>query len=739
MAIFKNHAGDKVQALATAIKIGLQTQGNDIATATTAKNLASFESLNDADRGAVETSLENAAEFVRQMAGSVKGFEAFDETGSVTTDASMQAAAIAAAASADPSTYAQAALTSKAQPGQDVVVIEPELSGANGAIDSTDQVANESYDERNLQDFAHYSVVYNLQASRQDAFGEAFFPTVTVSPDQGGLDINVQSLMVFKEVRHQLTGRAADFKKRNLIDGFVDYTLLADEDTKVVPFKAGDSSNADKFVASALVAAYNVNVAGVAVATAPLAVGKEIDLLGLSSNPALIGAGVMDNTDALDARMALSAIYVDTVGDASKPAVKFSTANLARSQFQKTPEGNYREMGLQFTTRDIIIDKNTKAVDGSAIAEFAAIGTNNYVVRAAADVSGIANLEFGNVIVYTGALRVVEIRDAAGNSVDLTTGAGKTVADAVAASHIVGYDLEARRTNSNRRSRGTLVDTTYNVERYSIPLGSPLSIPRPVSSARDAADLKTLIAATRIRNSNDAVTTLLNYADTLRAYVRGPKFNDAVPGIMGAGRHFVTPFYEEHELDLLEATNSIRSMDRAADVSGAITNALRDIVYRMARDSKYIPALSALSGGAEETASVIVGTDPVLERHLIVGGDTRTFGEAFKDFAIVSSYDRRMRGTIFVTLSHKGANAPDPLTFGCMAWMPELTSAVDMTRNGALSREVMVQPRKLHVPLLPILAKVTVKNLSAVLADKTEAPAVADPSDGSWVTGISYP
>ncbi len=738
MGIFSKKSNDKVQGLALGVRTALANQGNDISSASTARNVASFESLNAADRGNVEQSLESAAELIRNVAQNM-GMEAFDETGAgeaVATDASLQAAAIAAVASQDPAEYARVASTSKAQPGQDVVVIEPELSGANGAVDAVDAVANESYDERNLTDFSHYSVVYNLQASRQDAFGEAFFPTVTVSPDQGGLDITVQQLSVYKEFRHALTGRAADFKKRNLIDGFVDYTLLNDEDTRVVPFVAADASNADKFVAAAKVAPYAVNVAGVSISTAPYAVGQEIDILGLSSHPSLIGAGVMDNTDALDARMALSAIYVDAGTGA---AIKFSTANLARSQFQKTPEGNYREMGLQFTTRDIVIDKNTKAVDGAAVTELAAVATNNWIVRVGVDMSGLANLEFGNVNVHSGKLRVIEIRDAAGNAVDITAGAGKTLADAVAAMPVIGYDLEARRTNSNRRTRGTLVDTTYITERYAIPLGSPLSIPRPTSAARDAADLKTLITATRIRNSNDAVTTLLNHSDTLRAYVRGPKFQDSVPAIMGAGRHYVTAFYEEHDLDMADATNSIRSQDRAADVSGALVNALRDIAYRMVRDSKYVPALQALSGGTEESPVLLIGTDPVIARHLMVAGDTRTFGETFKDFTVVASNDRRMRNKIFVTLTRKGAQAPDALTYGCMAWMPELTSAIDMTRNGAISREVMVQPRKLHVPMLPVLACVNVSNLSLALAEKTEAPVTSTATGGDWANGIVYP
>ena len=749
MSILKN-SGRKETFLAVAqgIRNQLAVAGGQISNANSAKQVASLESLSDADRDVIDTNVQQTIDVLRDVysaeshEGSIHDLVG-QNTGSLYDNASMQAGALAAIASSAPSTFARSALTSRAQVGTKdggpVTVIEPELSGQYGSVDYSPDVhpALESYDERNLTEFSHYAVTFNMAASRQDAFGEAFFPTVTVSPDQGGVDITIQNMSTMREYRHAATGRAADFKKRNLIDAFVDHTLLADEDTKIVPFRASDNSNASMFIAAGLVAAYNVNVAGVSVPTAPYKIGEEIDILGLSSHPSLIAGGVLNNTDSVDTRLAISAIYVDT-GTVGEPAVKFSLVNLPRVQFNKSVEGQHRDVTLQFTTRDLVVDATTRAVDGTALTAFAAIVSNNYLVRLAVDVMGTGNLENGNVLVNATKLRVVEIRNQAGDLIDTTTGAGATIATAIAGCTVAGYDLEARRTNSNRRTNGILLDTSFFTERFAIPLGSPISVPRPVNAERDASDLKGLIATARARNSNDAVTTLFNYADTLKAFVRGPRFPDTTPGIIGSGRHYVTPFYEEHELDVLDALNSTKSHEKAADVSAAIVNGLRDILFRMTRDSKFPAALQVLNGGVDEKPMALIGTDYTIAQHLMVSGDNRTFGDLFKDFEVVHSSDRRMRNTIFLTIKRRNAAAPDPLSFGCMGWMPELTSAVDMTRGGALSREVMVQPRKLHIPLTPILAKVTVTNLELALAQKVGTPAEHTITT-DWADGIVYP
>ncbi len=71
-----------------------------------------------------------------------------------------------------------------------------------------------------------------------------------------------------------------------------------------------------------------------------------------------------------------------------------------------------------------------------------------------------------------------------------------------------------------------------------------------------------------------------------------------------------------------------------------------------------------------------------------------------------------------MTFVRDGQAGPDPLSFGFMAWMPELATSLPMTREGALVNEVMVQPRYLHINTCPILMLIKVKNLGTAVAGK---------------------
>jgi hypothetical protein len=218
------------------------------------------------------------------------------------------------------------------------------------------------------------------------------------------------------------------------------------------------------------------------------------------------------------------------------------------------------------------------------------------------------------------------------------------------------------------------------------------------------------------------VTRLLNYAETLKTYVTSASRKGAVANIEGMGRYLVKPFFEEVTLNLVDKINSIRDMDRAQDVTALLVNQIRDVAYRMYSESGYQPALNASPVGSQQ-ARLLIGTDIVLQRHLMVTGDSRTFGIAFPDYKIVSTFDKRMQGKIILTLTRDGSQeGPDPLSFGTHAWIPELASSVQVNRDGATYPEAMVQPRNLHVNHLPIMAVINVEGLEEALTAKTTAP-----------------
>lgn len=732
----KNRATDPVRALVQSIETAINNNGGALVTADNTKHIVSFESLSDRDYQVLEQATNGITDTLTQdfISCGLEAFNANTVAGARARDIALSAGAIAALASGNPIEYARRACSMEslvAPRGGSIVEYSRE------GTDYRDEVASqEAFDERELAKFMPYSIAFNVFASRQDEFSEKFFPTTVVTPDQAGIDVSVARVMVFNEVKHALTGKPVDFAKKSLINAAVDHTILQDQSTKLVPYRNPDDSTAANFIVEASHPGSVVKIAGVDVQTAPLALGPAINILGLSQYTPLIGAGVYDNTDSVDTNAGIDALYL--IPAAGKLAVKFATVNAPRSSFVKSQEGNNREMTLTFKAEGLILNKDTKAIDGSAVTEIAAIVTNDWTVRVEVLVNGTLNVETGNLQVYAAPLKVTSIHAADGTEQSLTAGASGTLAGALAAMSFAGYDLRAARTNSNRRTRGLLLDTTHEVARYSIPLGAPISVSAPATGTEDASDLKALIAAARQRNSNNAVTQLFAYAAQLEAYTKGPKLPGVLAPVPGMGRYLVQPFFEKHTLDLEASINSVKSHEKAADVSAVLINACRDLAYRMYRDSRIQAALDQLNGGSGEAPTLIVGTDQVLIRHLQLPGDTRTFGTVFDSAEVVASQDARMRNTIVLTFGRKNADGPDPLSFGCHAWMPELTSTMPVNRNGATVKETMVQPRTLHFNSLPVMAVINVLNLSKVLADKIATPIADADATNPYLTGFTF-
>jgi hypothetical protein len=576
--------------------------------------------------------------------------------------------------------------------------------------------ALEAYDEKENKNAVIYSVAYNLQAARQDEFGEAFFPTVVVTPDQVGFTVSIRLIQVYNEVRRQVTGAVDKFQKRNIIQAVIDPTILRNDQTKIVPVHRAES--AANFVAAGTLAPRTVLLEGESITTSALAVGKKFSLLGISQTEALLETGLQDSTDSIDTAVALEAIYV-LIGD---NVVKFNTLRLPLATFTYSVQGNYRLMNLAFTTDSLLVDKDTKDVAGAALAELAALTAAEAEVRLSVSLSGSVNLELADTTVFASDMTVFSVTDNGGASLDPLTGAGKALADLFIGAKVIGYDLDARRTNVNRRQRGQLLDTTFYNQVYAVPLRSPITVPRPltIGDANDSSDLAALITATHIRTSNAAVEELLRVQDVLAEFV-GKTTNDGeTPEILGVARFLVKPFFEYGLVKVDEVVDSLKSHERAADIQAVLVNKLRDMAYRMYRDSGYKAAADALAGGMSQVPTVIIGTDPVLSRYLTVTGDLRTLGNDF-NVKIVSTLNKRMTGKIVMSFGEFGAGkdgVPNPMHFGNMAWKPELTLVLPLHRNGANSKELTVQPSFLHVTNLPIMAALDVTGIEDIVASK---------------------
>lgn len=611
-----------------------------------------------------------------------------------------------------------------------------------GAEDTSSKrsLAFETYDPRNNRDVASSSMIYNLQSARQDVFGETLFPTITVSPEQSGLSVTARINSVLGDIKRNTNGTVTPFVKQNIIRALADATILKNDSTRITPVVRANS--AQYFVNPAIVAPADLLVEGEAITTAPLAVGKRLGLLEVSQTDTLLANGVMDITDTIEGAVSLTNLYMTVAtpavaaaaaigvfgqpgyvpavvaAPAATDVVRLNVQNLPFSNFTGSVQDNISKFTLAFDTKSVLIDLNTKQNDGSALVALAPIVAGSYQVRLGVVMTGDINIELGGTAVYFNALEVVSVHDQAGNNLSLTVGTGKQIADLFVAAKIEGYDLLAYRSNLNRRERGQLIDTTFVTQQYRINLRSPITALRPVSSDNtDNSDaLSALIVATHIRTSNAAVTELLRAATLLSQYVAQALPGVAGPDVLGVGRHLVIPTYRSYVFNAQVEVASLNSSQVATDLQNALVNRIRDMAYGMYRDSQYQAASASQNGGLAKIPTVIIATDPVTSRYLTINADFNTLGNEF-DIRLVNTTDIRVSGKIFITFgdfSGNNVDAPNPLHFGNMAWKPEMTVALDISRGGQTSKELTVQPAFLHFVNCPIMGVIDVQNLPAV-------------------------
>jgi len=702
----KGHAAGNLGAIVT----NLRQRFADSGVSNTSKELAGFvlgmESLTDAN--AIASVNRTGKEMVSELKALYSNIGVSVEN---LTEQQLEAGAMVMMAAGNLTGYATAAgkMTVSAE---GATLVEP---GAFGNFDYRLKASVEAYDERELRQYLPYSIAMNIEAARQSEFSEALYRTVVLSPDQAGMDITVYRTMVFNEIKHDITGRAMDFHRRNLIDAVVDASVLSSESTLVVPvYITGNAENVAKF---STIPAAPRTVDGHTFDTAPLALGKTIDILGLASTPNI--TGTQDSTDALDHRMHVENLYLKFVVGGDTSIVKFPTMHLGGSQFQKSAEGLDRAMVLNFQTIDLPITKATKDISDAPAAALQGLAADT-VVRLGVNLGGNANLQLGNVSVMGGDLSVDSVWTISG------TGEWSEVTDPVARAAVValvgtmsvaGYDLYATRSNLNRRMLGIKGDVVAITERHLIPMGAPITSHHPITSNNELVTMASLTNIARIRNDINAVTQLLSYDSILSSLAIDGFVKGYVPNIEGVGRHLLAkPYYKQVDFDVALQINTLKSHERAEDVSAALINVIRQAVYEGYAATAYQAALDAVTGGTEKP-TVVIATDPTIARHLIVPGDTRLMSIGF-DYKVVSSLDSRMKGKIFVTLTRPNVSEPNGLSFGCFAWMPELVSTAVVTRGGQVSKEPMVQPRTRHINTLPFLIRLDIENLAAAVTDR---------------------
>ena len=721
-----------------------------------AKNIIALESADSTAHASVHTSLRNTKASIKalfenhiQKALAMESedgetIEGNEEAGvedgrdAELTQAQLQAGAITAAALDNPVEYAAHATKVNVDGAADS---DPLASGAFTSDVIADQaLAQEAYDAESLHEFAAYSMVYNVFAARQSPLQELFYPTITLTPDSNGVQIFTRYQVYFENARHKSDGSIEGFDRIPLYQAVNDPSILFNEITRVYPVYEDDGSTTGGVYTPGPVSAnfaqgYTptaVTLDGLTFETAPLAVGKEIGLIGLSQGAVAGFTGDMGSEDQIANGARLQDIYViveNTLGVRSK--IKFNLRNLGRTAFLGALEGMDMDVMLNFINKQLPLTGQTRDVDGNLAGALAFMRDplyEDHILHFGINVTSNLNLEtglitvnpaFGNLQKY--AMRVnaggVAVREADEAVVTLLKNNIRSIT-------LDGWFPDMNRTNFNLRQRGPLCGTIERHERFVVRLNSPVAAIAPVTETRTTSDFVAPITAVRIRNDNNAITHMFANHDALMAHTTSFDNTLPRPDIKALGRWVMNPFADHINVNMLDLITTTRSKNVSEDFRYAFGNLVREVIFRGLRRSLYETSLRLQTGVDGAKPTIIIGTNPVLAKHLNVKDSAGWLGDNFPyDVVIESHEDRRLGGLednvheVFIGLSIPGSQW-SPHNNGHFLYIPELVTTITTQRNGSNSRELIVMSRCEHIGLCPWSVRLTLTGVSEAFTTK---------------------
>lgn len=613
---------------------------------------------------------------------------------------------------------------SVAQDDFNIVVDSANVEGYLSGESAYNMIAQEAFDGQNLNNAIYFSIAYNVGAATQDEFGETIYPTIAVSPTEAGISVSIEYVAIMKEfmrnvngtVVHQVQDRVSILKK------MYDSKTFGSDATALIPVwrENGVYQNTDKFVAGSKYV--EDKIAPEAVTTGALKFGEDIDILGISQTDDILAKGVMDNTDAVDRSVALSKVFIEVNNKAGnkKELISYDVSAASSKRFYPAIVGQWKKLVCSFDLKGASLNTaNTKTVEGQASGALGEIA-GNYNIMFEISINGSLNVDDGSIKLTSAPLKFLGVRDENGKliaSTEQTYTDAKTLIETKAS--LVGYVVDAKRTNTNVRTRGVVVSNEVYNYIYNAPFRSGITCLKPLvnyaGTDNDANRIAAQAQATGFIISNMAVNTLVDHFNALRAAAQNGGLESMA--FEGVGEKFIYPYYREEAIDLADVVDSLESSKRDQDIQANLIQRINNIAIDMIIKSNYGPAFQVLKGNSGQKITIVVATDPNLARLIVKDGVSEfEYGERFK-FKIVSTFNELVRGQIFIlptVLDENKNTTPDPLNYGFCIYTPTIVYEVSKTTNGAVAGELNTIPRFLHVNNLPLGGFIKVSDVSAV-------------------------
>lgn len=697
-------------AVASGIRDRLVTRGGmGFTSKQNARISFSLESMSDEDIAESEVSQNEAEDILKEEIGEDVWNEELEQ-------GQKDAGLIVMSASGDVEKYHSVA-TDTSSP------INSQLDPSNVDVQNYSQ---ESYDAREIEKMLPVSVAFNIGAARQDEAMEALWPTISLTADQAGLNLEVSRNMIHHQFTHGTQGEADKemFGQKNLIHALIDSSILKNQATDIVPVY-----NTTSGVFDPEVGIIEKNIDDVTVDSGAILFNEAFNLIGIGGGSLSDPFGARDMTDSIDSLVRLDNVFVEIVDSSSnKSIIPINVLDLNLTQFQKSLEGNERDVTLSWNTKSVTI--TGKALDKSGVPATALTAFRNtpydkYVIRLKLSAAGRLNLADGNGELSSGSatidgfLKKIVRADGTEDLVPVTEVTEITAAKATIASiKLRSYTLDARYANLNRRERGLIVRQDIRNVRYTIPMQPPITALKPVTDTKSGYAVDSAIQTARVFNTVAGVAELMRMDNFLSRYQNSSSFLDENNATIGIGAYLIRPYYHNPVITMPKLINNLNSHTLAADISTHLTLFIRDCFAKAMMISGWMAAQQCSGTGAKEKPTAVIITDPRTAQYLFVQGDTRLLGDSFNVKPVISQY-LEFRDTIFVAPRRESSvNKPDGLNWGNMFWLPELITNMPISRGGQISNEFTVQTRRRHICHCPILIKINLKDMNKVIDTK---------------------
>lgn len=576
--------------------------------------------------------------------------------------------------------------------------------------------ALEAYEDRPNRDAQMHTTMFNLLASRQDEFAEAWYPTIICSPNETGATISTRLFYLYNDYKRSATGTLANHSRRNLVRAYTDTHMLHNELTRCLPVyrSGGADDNTAIFVATADVPTWTEDLGGVTVTTGALKVDTKIDKIGTSQTNELLASGVMGPTDTLDSFVKLSKLFVKVVVGADSDVIELNVESLPAASYTYSTQGNTRRMQLVMDTNSLVLHPGTTKLNGAALDVLTELATHS--ARVSLNITGSVHLTDGTGVVQRGQLALDTLRNASGQVV--TGAVFNALAAKLASAEIIGYTDHSYRANANLRQRGRLLDSQTELAVIPVHHRAPISILAPVTSdgSEDASKIETLIATTNMAINGDAVNELLKDVEKGRQYRAVADATGAFPEMSASGYKHVIPYFHEDSLDLALTVDSKSSHDRFIDIRAAIVERLRYMALEMLVKSEYQAVGKVLTGNADFKPRVLIGTDIKTAAYLKTDGELALFGDKM-DVTVVATQAENFRDKIvmsFTVMNSQRNSEISPLNYGNFLYTPEVVLNMPLSVDGQTSRTLTVVPRYVRFQNLPVMTVLNVSNLPSV-------------------------